>query len=607
MKRIAIFLIVSFLCLSVQAAVRVTAQAPGVVAVGEQFQLQYTVNSQSAGQPRLGAIAGFDVLYGPATSTSYSFQSINGRQSQNSTTTFSYTLMAKKKGTFTLPSITLSVEGRQYRSNAVSVKVVAGSGGSQQSNARQQVSANPSPVRENNSGRLTNKDLFIAVTANKSQVYEQEPVVLTYRVYTKVNLTQLGGKMPDLKGFMVKEIPLPQQKSFSVGSFHGENYYTTVWSQYVMFPQQTGKLVVPNIKFDGIVTISNPNIDMIDAFFNGSAGSIRKEKTIIAPSLAINVLPLPAKPANFSGGVGSFTIKAVAKNPQLKENETLDLQVIVSGTGNVDLIKAPTVNFPSGFDTYDPKMTNNTKLSAGNMNGNLVIDYLAVPKNKGEYTIPPIELCYFDTQSKSYRTIRTQPLEIKVAKGEKNIYSDKQQEILARSDIRFIKTGNVHFGHKSDVMWNTLVYWLLYLAVLVAAAMAFYLVDLRVSLNGNVGLKRYHGAGRLATGRLKKARQLAGSGQTDAFYEEMLHALNGYAGDKLGIPVSDLSQESLRSELAQANVSDELSAQFTDLLDRCQFLRYSGGGDTNARMEDIYGEGLKIISALDAVIKKKKK
>ena len=380
MKRLLILYILCLISVCAYANVSITAQAPDVVAVDEQFRLQFTVNSQSVTSvSNLPDIPGFEVLYGPSRSTSYSMQIINGKQSQNSSTTYSYVLMATKTGTYTLPKLTVVVGGKSYTSNAVQVKVLANSNAS---SSHSHSSSQPSVVKSPASTSISNKDLFIAVTANKNEVYEQEPVLLTYRVYSRVNLTELRGNMPDLKGFMVKEIPLPQQKSFSVDTFNGENYYTTVWSQYLMFPQQSGKLTIPKIKFDGVVVVSNPNIDLIDAFFNGTSSSVRQRKTIIAPSLDIKVKPLPEGPADFSGGVGSFTIKAKAKNATLKQNETLDIQVSISGSGNVDLIKAPKVEFPSDFDTYDPKMTNSTKLTSSNMNGSLVIDYLAVPKNK---------------------------------------------------------------------------------------------------------------------------------------------------------------------------------------------------------------------------------
>lgn len=603
MKRLIFLYILCIFSIYAYADINVTAQAPDVVAVDEQFRLQFTVNSQSVTDvSNLPEIPGFEVLYGPSRSTSYSMQIINGKQSQSSSTTYSYVLMAKKKGTFTMPKLTVTVGGHNYTSNAVHVKVLENSNASSSASS----SSQPALVKSPTSSSVSNKDLFIAVTANKSEVYEQEPVLLTYRVYSRVNLTELRGDMPDLKGFMVKEIPLPQQKSFSVDTFNGENYYTTVWSQYLMFPQQSGKLTIPKIKFDGVVVMSNPNIDLLDAFFNGTSSSIQQRKTIIAPSLDINVKPLPEGPADFSGGVGSFTIKATTKNATLKQNETLDLQVCITGSGNVDLLKAPKVEFPADFDTYDPKMTNSTKLTSANMNGSLIIDYLAVPKNKGHYTIPSIKFTYFDTQTRSYKTIESAPVEIEVLKGEKNIYADKQREILAKSDIRFIKTGEVKLAQKADVFWNTPLYWSLYIIGIVLLCIVFYVVNHRLSVKGDSILMRRQGANRLAIGRLKKAQQLQKKNMPDAFYDEMLNALNGFVADKLNIPISELSKERVAEELTGAGVAADLCDRYLHLLDDCEFMRYAGGADKNTQMDDVYHQGLKIISMLDAVIKKNK-
>lgn len=600
MRKIFILLFgMIMLCPAVWGAIVVRSQAPEAVAVNEQFRVQYTVNSQSVTDiSAFPDMSGFEVLYGPSKSTSFSMQIINGKQSQSSSTTYTYVLLAKKKGDFVLPRLTVTVGGRNYTSNAVKVRVLQ--------NANTASSSSPALVKSSGNAKVSNKDLFIAVTANKNEVYEQEPVLLTYRVYSKVNLRELRGNMPDLKGFMVKEIPLPQQKSFSVGTFHGENYYTTVWSQYLMFPQQSGKLQIPQIKFDGVVVISNPDIDLLDAFFNGTSGAIQKRKTIIAPSLDIKVKPLPEKPADFSGGVGDFTIKAVAKNPTLKENETLNFQVAISGVGNVDLIKAPQVKFPNDFDVYDPKMTNNTKLSTTSMNGSLVIDYPAVPKNKGEYTIPPVSLTYFDTKTHSYKTITTQPIKVTVLKGEKNVFADKQREILAKSDIRYIKTGEVTLYQKEDGLWNTAVYWLLYGLGIVVFGAIYYGIYRQKSMQGNTARKRSSGASHLAIRRLKKAKRLCDKGESDAFFEEMLNALNGFAADKMNIPIAELSKERMSSELKDRDITPELQDRFFQILDECEFMRYAGGSEKATRMEEKYQQGLQIISLLDSQIRKKK-
>ncbi len=593
-----------------RAAVRVVATAPSVVAQGEQFRLEYEVNTQDVKSAQvIEKIPGFDILYGPSKSSSYSMQIINGHQSSVSSITYGYTLMAQKPGTYSLPPITVTVAGKSYTSNTLKIKVVAGSGNASGSSPSQQGrgSSHPSPSTSSSPARISNKDLFITVTANKTHVYEQEPILLTYRVYTRVDLRQLGGKMPDLKGFMVKEVPLPQQKSFSVDSYNGQNYNTTVWSQYVMFPQQTGKLSIPSIKFDGIVAFADPNIDILDAFFNGSSGSIQRKKTIMAPSLDIQVSPLPQKPANFSGAVGRFTINSVLKTPHPRENESLNLQIRINGIGNVDLIKAPVIKFPAEFDTYAPKQNAQSKISSAGMVGTMTIDYVAVPKRKGKYTIPPVEFTYFDTSSNTYKTIQTDPVTLDVAKGEKNIYSDKQQEILAKSDIRYIKSGNVSLHHKEDLFWNRSNYWLCYLAAILAFAASFYYLRRRSTLQGDIVGQRVRGASRAATLRMKKASKLLHEHNTDEFYEETLRALQGYVSDKLSIPVSNLTKERVMEEFRLQQVPQELADSFIRLQDDCEFFRYSQAGNEQKSAGEIYDKAAEVISSLDRILKKKRK
>lgn len=612
-KKFILFIFVLFSVLTVRAAVTITASAPEVVAVGEQFRLEYTVNSQSVKSiQNITKIPNFDILYGPSRSSYNSVQIINGHKTSNSAVTYSYVLSALKTGDYAMPRLSAVVDGHNVSSNVVRVHVVAAAGGNGSSgsgNGSQRSSQSGSnPVAgQSHYGKISNKDLFITVTANKRQVYEQEPVLLTYRVYARVNLVQLGGKMPDLKGFMTKEIPLPQQKSFSIGNYNGQNYYTTVWSQYVMFPQQTGKLTIPNIKFEGVVEFADPNEDLLDAFFNGTSGSLKQKKTIMAPSIDIEVKPLPSKPAGFSGAVGQFNIKSVLKTTHPRENETLDLQVIIQGTGNVDLIKAPTVKFPADFETYDPKQNANSRLTTGGLNGSMVVDYIAVPHKKGKYTIPPIEFTYFDTSANAYKTIRTAPMDINVAKGEKNIYSDKQQELLARSDIRYINKDAVRLHHKEDLFWNKTRFWICYLVLFVLFAAAYVLLRRRAVLRGDVVGQRIRGAGRLSMTRLRKAKKLMSQNKVDEFYEETLSALLGYVSDKLNIPVSELTKERISEEFKNEHVDDTLSAGFLALLDKCEFHRYSRNKAEEESTQAVYNSAINMITTLNGKLKKRKK
>ena len=606
-RKISLIVLISLFCIGLHAGVRIVASAPKIVPQGSEFQLEYEVNTQNVkSYQSITKIPGFEILYGPSKSSSFSMQIINGHQSSVSSVTFGYTLASTKTGTFTMPRMTVNVDGQSYTSNAVTVKVVASAGGNSASSRNRNNNGYDNAVASKSApGHISNKDLFITVTANKSKIYEQEPVLLTYRVYTRLNLTQLAGKMPDLKGFMVKEVPLTKQKSFSFGTYNGQNYYTTVWSQYVMFPQQTGKLTIPPIQFDGIVVFPDQNVDLLDAFFNGGGGGIQRKKSVMAPALNVNVLPLPQKPAEYSGAVGNFSIKTLLKTPKPRENETLDLQVQISGTGNVDLVKAPDVKFPSDFDVYPPKQNAQSNLSASGLTGTMTVDYIAVPKHKGTYTIPSIKFIYFDTSTNSYQTKSTQPITVEVAKGETNIYSDKQQEILARSDIRYIKTASAPLHHKEQLFWNRTSYWMCYLIVLIVFFILYIFLHRRAALKGDVVGRRVRGAGRLVIARLKHAKRLMTEGKTDEFYDETLHAMSGYVADKLNIPVSNLTKENIRTEFQSQQVPEELTDHFFQLQDECEQYRFAHSAETQKSTEAIYNETLQVISKLDSILKKK--
>ena len=393
MKRL--ILIISFFNFVLTAAIaqRLTANAPQQVAVGQQFRLTYTVNSQDVSGFRMGQVPSeaFEILMGPSTSTQSSFSMINGQTSQTSSVTYTYILSALKNGTFTIPAATINVGGNHVKSNALKIEVVgtAQGGGSRQGGRAQQ----QNEMRAAGSA-ISGSDLFIKVSASKQRVYEQEPILLTYKVYTLVSLTQLEGKMPDLKGFHTQEIPLPQEKSFKIEQFNGRNYKTVTWSQYVMFPQMSGKLQVPPITFNGIVVQQNRNVDPFEAFFNGGSGYVEVKKQIKAPGVTIDVMPLPKRPAGFSGGVGSFKMKTEIDKTDLKTNDPLTVRVTISGTGNMKLMKAPEVKFPKDFDTYDVKTTDKTRLTAGGLEGSMIYEYLAVPRHQGKFTVPAIEFRY---------------------------------------------------------------------------------------------------------------------------------------------------------------------------------------------------------------------
>jgi len=405
--------LISHLSFLISAAQTLKGRVPSQVAVGEQFRLQYTIDTQDGEDFRVGNIPEeLEVLIGPNTSRQVSYQMSNGHMSSEASVTYTYILAATKNGSFTIPPAHITVNGKTVQSNELHIKV----SGQAQSQRPQQRGRTMS--QEPAKTTISGSDLFIKVSASKQRVREQEPVLLTYKVYTLVNLTQLSGKMPDLKSFYTREVPLPQEKSFKVETFNGRPYNTVTWQQYVMFPQVAGKLEIPSITYDGIVAMQNRSIDPFEAFFNGGSGYVEVKKKIQAPGMTIDVEPLPKQPAGFSGGVGSFSLSANISKTEVKANDPVNLQVVVNGVGNMKLLKQPIVMIPKDFDSYDPKVTDKTKLTVNGLEGSIVYDFLAVPRHQGEYEIPPIEFVYFDTRSGSYKTLRTESFKLKVAKGD---------------------------------------------------------------------------------------------------------------------------------------------------------------------------------------------
>ena len=339
---------------SICVAQTLTGSAPSHVGVGEQFRLTYTVNTQNATDFRAGDIpAELEVLIGPNRSMQSSYQMINGHTSSSSSITYTYIVCATKNGTFTIPPAHVVVGGKTIASNALNIKVSGSpqAGGGSSGSPRQHRQDEQGEIRDAGS-QISGSDLFIKVSANKKRVYEQEPILLTYKVYTLVGLTSLRGDMPDLKSFYTQEVSLPTQKSFSIETFNGRPYRTTTWSQYVMFPQMTGKLQIPSITFEGIVVQQNRNIDPFEAFFNGGSGYIEVKKKIIAPGIDIEVVPLPERPAGFSGGVGHFTVSASLNKTETKANDPVSVRITVSGTGNLKLVKQPQIELPKDFEGY---------------------------------------------------------------------------------------------------------------------------------------------------------------------------------------------------------------------------------------------------------------
>ncbi len=583
------------------------ASAPDVVVVGDQFRLSYTVTTQKVKDFRAPSIKGFDVLMGPSRSEQSSTQIVNGSVSSTSSITFTYILMANTAGEFTVPGASIVADGNQMISNSVKIKVLPQD---QNHNSSRRNNDNSSSIQPSSNASVSNQDLFITATASKTNVYEQEAFVLTYKIYTRESNLQLNNaKLPDFKGFHSQEIEMTTNARWTPEHYKGRNYYTTVYRQFVLFPQQSGKLFIEPAQFQMTVNKPVQSADPFDAFFNGGNNVIEIKKPITTPKIAINVNPLPAgKPTNFLGGVGEFNISSSINSKELKTNDAITIKLVISGTGNLKLISNPEIKFPDDFEVYDPKVDNQVRLTKEGLTGNKVIEYLAIPRHAGTYKIPGVSFSYFDIRSKSYKTLNTEDYVINVEKGAGNAdqvianFTNKEDLKVLGEDIRYIKQNEVTFQPKGSFFYGSMSYWLFYIIPALAFILFFIIYRKQAAENANVAKMRTKKANKVAIKRMKLAGKLLSENKKDAFYDEVLKALWGYISDKLNIPVSRLSKDNIEEKLRNHGVSEELIKEFLNALNDCEFARFAPG-DENQAMDKVYSSSIEVISRMENSIK----
>lgn len=577
------------------------ASAPNSVVVGEQFRLSYRITSTQVQDFNPSSIKGFDVLMGPSRSQQSSVQIINGKQSASGSVTFTYILMANAAGEFTIPGATIVANGKPMTSNALQIKVLP-----QDKASNRQVSDG------HNSVSVSDKDLFITASVNKIQVYEQEALLLTYKIYTRETNIQLNSaKLPDFKGFHSQEIEDGSTNRWEQEHYKGRNYFTTIYRKFVLFPQQAGQLVIEPAQFQMTVSKAQAVDDPFEAFFNGGGSVIEIRKNLLTAKTIVNVQTLPAgKPDDFTGGVGEFTLTSAVNADRLKTNDALTLKVTISGTGNLKLLNEPKLAFPNDFETYDPKSNNDgVRLTAQGLTGSKVVEYLAIPRHAGTFKVGGVSFSYFDLRSKTYKRLQIPEYSIVVEKGEGSAaqtvanFTNKEDLKVLGEDIRFIRRGSAHLYSANEIFVFSVGYWSLYgLGFLLFLCVCVYYRKLRWEAT-NVSAVRTRKANKMALKRMKLAGQLLKEGRQDAFYDEVLKTLWGYMSDKLNIPVSLLSKDNIEDTLKKHGTDDSLIAEIMGVLNQCEFARFAPG-DAIQTMDAVYKSATELIDKMENTIKK---
>ncbi|GAB6012426.1 BatD family protein [Viscerimonas tarda] len=600
------------------------ASAPAAVVKGEQFRLSYILRNGEGSSPQFpNEMKGFDVLYGPSVSRSSSVQIINGRTTSDSSESYTFILVASEEGSFSVPAATIKVDGKSYTSNALTIKVLppdktpqaqaqpdARGGQSSSSSASSSSGSSSTSSSSSNAQNINSGDAFIRPIVTKTKVYEQEAFIISFKFYTTLNVRDIGKiEFPEFEGFMVEEQDLPTNRQLSLEHYNGRNYYAVDLRRSLLFPQRSGKITIPQGKIEMVFSV--PSGRKVQSFFGPQEVMADVKRILQTNPVIIDVSPLPTgKPANFSNAVGSFSLKSSISDTEVKANDAITITLNIAGTGNLKLIKTPEIKFPTGFESYDPKVDNTFKIVESGLTGSKKIEYLFIPRYPGNYTIPAIEFSYFDLKSRTYKTLRSPEYNLKVDKdpnaGNNSAVSyDNQNEVKVIQDIRFLKTGKASYSEVNGFLVGSLGYVLWYLIPLLLFVLSFVYYRKLIEQNANIALMRTKKANKVATKRLKIAGVHLKEHNKEKFYEEILRATWGYLSDKLLIPAAELNRDNIELELSKYGVSEALMSRFMYILDTGEFARYAPS-ESDETMDKLYSETVNAISEMESIIKRKK-
>ena len=610
MKKILSILFICSMALITYAAdaVEFKASAPAQVIMGKPFQLTYSVN-QRAKDLRAPEFVDFDYIAGPYTSQSSSTSFVNGKRTSSFTLTYTYTLMPNKEGAFTLPPATIKVDGEQYTSNGVRITVLPPDEPTHAGAARQQSGNVSASTQQREAANVNAENIFMRTLASKTKVHEQEVILLTYKLYfAGVDVAQFTNntRLPEFKGFLKQELEIGEIQT-ELEHYNGRNYQTAVIYRTLLFPQRSGDIVIDPAQFEAVLRVQNRAQvrSIFDDFFN-SYTTVAKPLT--APSVTIHVSELPSgKPAGFSGGVGQFAINSRISNTDLQANEAVTLTLTIQGAGNMKLLKTPAVDWPEGFEVYDPKVTNNVKNSLSGVSGTKTIEYLAIPRAGGTYTIPAVQFAYYDTQADTYKTLSTPEYTLNIARSANeessaavvNNFVQKENIQQFGSDIRYIYTNDQprFIQQASSLTFGSLAFWAWYGAPSLLAAILFFLFRKQIKENADITRVRYKKANKVAQRRLKAAEKLLKENQKEAFYEEIERAAWTYLSDRLSIPTAQLNKENIAQILSNKGVSQTVIGELHRVLTTAEFARYAPTSDH--AMQDMYNDTTNIINQLE--------
>lgn len=590
---------------------------PLTVALGEPFRVEFSLNAKPDEDSfQAPDFAGFDVLAGPAVSRGSSIQIINGSMSKSVNVSYTYVLLPKAAGAQTIGVATVVVEGETVQSHPQPIEVVDESAAAQ--SPTQGSTAQRQQRRDQMQGDAANRvaedDVLLRAFVSKRSVYKNEPLHVTYKLYTRVQFVDYSfDANPSFNGFWAQDL-VKKGSNAQTGreTYNGKVYDTYVLGDWLLYPQQAGALTIDPMGMTIVaqVVVQSRNRD---PFFGGGHEVYNVPRKVQSSPVTITVKPLPeGAPADFNGAVGSFQLEETPPADRLAANSGATYTVRISGTGNLTFVQAPTLQLPSSFEQYNVKTTEAINTSASGISGYRQFEYPFIARAEGEFEIPAVEFSYFDPARRQYHTLTSKGLLMEVTPDAKGTSSEavvlpgrglsKEEVKLLGEDIRFIKLGDSRLGKEREPLIFSRLYWALLGVIIVLFGITYLALRRKIRESQNLVLVRGKRANKVALQRFRVARQAMEEQNRHAFYEEMLHALWGYMSDKFNIPVSNLTKESVREELLKRGITQEECQRFSQIITRCDEAQYSPMA--TAQMQEVYEEGVALLSLVEQRVKR---
>ena len=583
---------------------------PLLVSVGEPFRVEFILTNGDPDKKTFEApdFAGLDVLAGPTESTSSSFTYVNGKSSRTSTYTITYVVVAQSAGNITIGAAHITSDKAQFSTKPTPIEAVV-ENTRQQSND-EEVAAERGTALQN---RVAEDDILLRLNLSRNSVYQGEPIRASLTLYTRVGIGSLeDAKLPSFNGFWSQELPVdnyqPERKTVN-----GKVYDSQIIKEYLLYPQQSGEITIEPTTLTAIAQIIVQNNRNYDPFFGSGSEIYNIKRKLSTGAVKLNIKPLPeGAPASFTGAVGSFSMKSQQPASELQANSAATYTVEIAGTGNLTFLQQPKLELPSSFELYNVRSTESIQTTINGTRGYRRYEYPFIARAEGEYDIPAVEFTYFSPESDSYVTLKSEPMHLNIlpdpttgASQPAQIITGTTKESVRQlgSDIRFIKLGRPELHSSAAPLMLSGRYFAL-LALIIAAFLALYFILRRkIRDSHNAVLVRNRRANKVAVQRFRQAERYMREGNRHAFFEEMLRALWGYMSDKLNIPVSSLTKESIREELQRRGCPAEDAQLYTDIISRCDEAQYSPA--ESIQMSDVYKQGVSIISRIESSIKRK--